>query len=117
MQDSPDFPDSPSEGDIDESNSDVATATTDPKIAEPPRYAVILHNDDYTTMEFVIEVLTQVFRKTEEQALQIMLEVHQKGRGIAGIYSREIAETKVFQVESRAQERQYPLKCSFEPVL
>lgn len=103
-----------------ESESDVALQEeiqeeTRDEIGHPPRYAVILLNDDYTTMEFVIEVLMRYFRKSHEESLQIMLHVHQKGRGIAGIYSHEIAETKVFQVHELAKSRGYPMRCTMEP--
>ncbi|MFZ9595882.1 MAG: ATP-dependent Clp protease adapter ClpS [Bdellovibrionia bacterium] len=87
-----------------------------PQVKEPPRYAVILHNDDYTTMEFVTEVLRRYFHKSDEEAVQIMLQVHQKGKGTAGVYSFEIAETKVMQVEEYARFKGHPLKCSIEPV-
>jgi ATP-dependent Clp protease adaptor protein ClpS len=86
-----------------------------PRIKEPPHFAVILHNDDYTTMEFVISVLKKFFQKKEDEAVQIMLQVHQKGKGIAGIYSYEIAETKVMQVHEYAKSKGYPLMCSTEP--
>lgn len=85
------------------------------KVEEPPKMAVILHNDDYTTMEFVIEVLAKFFRKTAEEATQIMLSVHHNGSGVAGIYPAEIAETKVVQVTDYAQAHGYPLKVTAEP--
>jgi ATP-dependent Clp protease adaptor protein ClpS len=91
-----------------------ASVVDRPQTKEPRQYAVILHNDDYTTMEFVIEVLIRFFRKTQEEALAITLQVHQRGRGVAGIYSFEIAETKVFQVTELAQSRGHPLKCTTE---
>ena len=75
-----------------------AAVSDKPEVREPRKYAVILHNDDYTTMEFVIEVLNRFFQKTHEEAVAVTLQVHQQGRGVAGIYSFEIAETKVFQV-------------------
>ncbi len=84
---------------------------------EPTRYAVLLANDDYTTMEFVVEVLRRFFQKTEEEAVQIMLQIHQKGRGTAGIYHFEIAETKAMQVVEYARTRGYPLSSFIEPVL
>jgi len=88
-----------------------------PHLKEPPRFAVFLHNDDYTTMDFVIEVLKRYFHKTEEQAMQIMLKVHQEGKGVAGIYHHEIAETKAEQVHDCARSRGFPLLCSIEPTL
>jgi ATP-dependent Clp protease adaptor protein ClpS len=86
------------------------------ELQQPPKYAVVLLNDDYTTMEFVVEVLQRFFKKTGEEALQIMLRVHQEGRGVAGVYSHDIAETKVFQVHQLAKSRGYPLHCVIEPL-
>lgn len=93
----------------------IAVQESQPKIKEPPSYAVILHNDDYTTMEFVVEILSRFFRKTGEQAVQIMLQVHEQGKGVAGIYHHEIAETKVAQVHSYARDKGFPLLCTIEP--
>jgi ATP-dependent Clp protease adaptor protein ClpS len=107
--------DSPDSDDVGkESDDGIAVATAKPRVQKPPQYAVLLLNDDYTTMEFVIEVLKVFFSKTEEQAMQVMLKVHHEGRGVAGIYSRDIAETKVVQVERLAQSRGFPLKCDIE---
>jgi len=83
-------------------------------IKEPPMYRVLLHNDDYTTMEFVVEVLITIFRKAPEAATQIMLSVHREGIGICGTYSYELAETKVDSVHLLAEEHGFPLKCSME---
>ena len=83
---------------------------------EPPMYKVILLNDDYTTMEFVVLVLESVFSKSTAEASEIMLAVHQKGAGIAGVYTREIAETKVALVHQVARQNEYPLKCQLEVV-
>jgi ATP-dependent Clp protease adaptor protein ClpS len=94
--------------------SGVAVEASKPKLAQPPKYAVILLNDDYTTMEFVLEVLQRYFGKTEEEATRVMLRVHHQGRGVAGIYGRDIAETKAAQVEQAAQARGFPLKCEVE---
>lgn len=99
-----------------EGGGELAVEESRPKLKEPPRFAVILHNDDYTTMEVVTEILRRYFHKTEEQAVQIMLQVHQKGRGIAGVYHHEIAETKVVQVHDYARSKGFPLKCTIEPV-
>lgn len=99
-----------------EAEEDLALEESRTKTKEPPRFAVILHNDDYTTMEVVTEILKRYFHKTEEQAVQIMLQVHQKGRGIAGVYHHEIAETKVVQVHDYARSKGFPLKCTIEPV-
>ena len=82
----------------------------------PPEYAVVLHNDDYTTMDFVIEVLSKFFQRTQEEAVKIMLKVHQEGKGVAGVYSFEIAETKAMQVHEYAKSKGHPLKCTVEPM-
>ncbi len=92
------------------------TATvTKKKVALPKKYKVLLHNDDYTTMEFVIFILQNVFQKKISEAERIMLEVHQKGIGLCGIYSYEIAESKVHKVQMLAKEHGHPLMSSFEP--
>lgn len=85
------------------------------KTARPRRFAVVFHNDDYTTQEFVVSVIMQIFHKTVTEATQIMLQVHYKGRGIVGLYSRDVAETKVGQVVEYARERGHPLKVTAEP--
>ena len=87
---------------------------TEKKLKKPPLYKVLLHNDDYTTKEFVVQVLQYVFHKESTEAVQIMLHVHRKGIGVAGVYSYEIAETKVAVVESLARQNEYPLKCTME---
>ena len=84
------------------------------EIREPKLYRVILHNDDYTTMEFVIEILIVVFHKPAAEATRIMLDVHKKGKGICGVYHYDIAATKVTQVHALARQREFPLKCSLE---
>lgn len=81
---------------------------------QPSRYAVVLHNDDYTTMEFVVEILRKLFHKTEDEAMNIMLRIHREGKGVAGVYSYEIAETKAVQVDQLARARGFPLKCTLE---
>jgi len=85
------------------------------KVKPPSMYKVLLHNDDYTTMEFVVMVLTEVFHHTREEALRIMLHVHHKGVGVAGVYSFEIAETKVSRVRELARQQEFPLRCTMEP--
>ncbi len=85
------------------------------KVKKPPLYAVILHNDDFTTMEFVVFILVTVFNKNEEDAVRIMLNVHQQGVGLAGVYTFEIAEAKVKKVIDTARENEYPLMCTMEP--
>lgn len=86
------------------------------QVKEPPLYKVLLHNDDYTSMEFVVLLLEKVFHKTTAEATRIMLNVHQQGIGIAGVYNKEIAETKVAIVHDLAKKNEYPLKCSIEKV-
>lgn len=93
---------------------DVAVEEARPKLKKPPLYRVILVNDDYTPMEFVVEVLETVFGMERSQATRVMLEVHTKGKGICGVYSYEIAETKVAQVTKIAQQHQHPLLCTME---
>lgn len=83
-------------------------------VKEPSMYKVLLHNDDYTTMEFVVDVLIQVFRKSLEEATSIMLNVHKLGIGVCGVYTLEVAETKVETVLRMAREQGHPLKCSME---
>ncbi|WP_457573311.1 ATP-dependent Clp protease adapter ClpS [Desulfolithobacter sp.] len=84
------------------------------ELQEPPLYKVLLHNDDYTTMDFVVMILQSVFGKDTAEATRIMLNVHHQGVGVAGIYTREIGETKIAVVHQMARKNQYPLKCSLE---
>ncbi len=84
------------------------------KLEKPKRYRVLVHNDDYTTREFVVFVLQSVFRKSEQDAIRVMLHVHHNGVGVAGVYTREVAETKVAKSERLAQEHEYPLRVSME---
>lgn len=86
-----------------------------PKPKEPERWKVLLHNDDFTTQEFVVMVLVQIFRKSPEDATRIMLAVHRSGLGVAGVYSHELAETKVDQTMRAAAEHGYPLLVTMEP--
>lgn len=81
---------------------------------EPPMYKVLLHNDDYTTMDFVVMVLKKIFHKTQEQSEQIMLDVHKKGKGMCGVYTFEIAQTKVEQVKTLAKQNEFPLLATYE---
>jgi ATP-dependent Clp protease adaptor protein ClpS len=85
------------------------------EVKRPRLFKVLLHNDDYTTMEFVVHVLMKFFRKSETEATQIMLTVHTKGVGVAGLYSRDLAATKAAQVSEYARENQMPLMCTVEP--
>jgi ATP-dependent Clp protease adaptor protein ClpS len=96
-----------------EIEEEVISETRD-EIDEPPMYKVLLHNDDYTTMEFVVEILMLVFNKSPEEAVEIMLNVHQKGIGICGVYTYEVSETKVSTVHDLARENGFPLKCTME---
>lgn len=82
----------------------------------PPMYRVMMHNDDYTTMEFVVEALTRVFHKTPTEANRIMLHIHFKGAGMCGAYPYEIAETKVSKVHEMARREGFPLRCTVEQV-
>ena len=84
-------------------------------VKKPRLYHVILYNDDYTTMEFVVYVLQTIFHHPQTLAEQVMLDVHQRGKGVAGTYSRDIAETKALQARTLAQKHNFPLKCVAEP--
>lgn len=85
-----------------------------PKIKPPPQYQVVLLNDDYTPMEFVVEVLEGFFGMDREKATRIMLHVHTRGKGVCGLYPRDIAETKVAQVNDYSRQHQHPLLCAME---
>lgn len=87
-----------------------------PEVKNPPLYKVILLNDDFTPMEFVVEVLKQFFFMNGEKAVQVMMEVHTKGKGICGIFTRDVAETKVDQVNNCSRLHEYPLLCTIEMV-
>jgi ATP-dependent Clp protease adaptor protein ClpS len=93
--------------------SGLATAQK-PTVKRPRRFKVLLHNDDYTTMDFVVDVLVTFFQKTQTEATAIMLNVHHKGHGVCGVFTREIAETKVAQVSEYARKNGMPLKCTME---
>jgi ATP-dependent Clp protease adaptor protein ClpS len=92
----------------------LAVADSRQKTEEPPMYKVLLLNDDYTTMDFVIMVLEVVFHKDDQEATRIMLKIHQKGHGVAGVFTRDMAETKVAIVHDLAHKNEHPLKCSIE---
>ncbi len=87
---------------------------SDLEVSEPKKYKVFLLNDDYSTMDFVIDILTKIFRKNVDQATQIMLNIHNDGKAICGIYTHEIASTKVTQVKTLAREKGFPLKAMME---
>lgn len=93
---------------------DLAVEEARPKLKRPSLYRVILINDDYTPMEFVVDVLQSVFSMERNKATRVMLEVHTKGKGVCGVFTYEIAETKVAQVMSLAQQQQHPLLCTME---
>lgn len=84
------------------------------RLKKPPLYRVLLHNDDFTTMEFVVYVLQTVFQRNEADAFHIMLQVHTEGVGVAGVYTYEVAETKAAEVASLAQASEFPLLCTVE---
>jgi ATP-dependent Clp protease adaptor protein ClpS len=97
------------------SEAAVATSTkVERKLKEPKMFKVLLLNDDYTTMEFVVFVLQSIFQRPNPEAVQIMLHVHKNGKGVAGVYPHEIAETRVAQVEALAREFEFPLRCCLE---
>ena len=93
---------------------DLAVEEARPKLKQPPLYRVLLINDDFTPMEFVVDILETIFGMERTRATQVMLEVHTKGKGVCGVYNFEIAETKVAQVMGLAQQHQHPLLCTME---
>lgn len=93
---------------------ELAVEEARPEVKQPPLYRVVLINDDYTPMEFVVDILETIFGMERTRATQVMLEVHTKGKGICGVYNFEIAETKVAQVMGVAQQHQHPLLCTME---
>jgi ATP-dependent Clp protease adaptor protein ClpS len=95
-------------------HEEIVATETKKKIEKPRLYKVLLHNDDYTTMEFVVLVLREVFNKAEQDALRIMMAVHLQGIGVAGVYPYEIAEAKVDKVIDMARAQQFPLLCTME---
>ena len=97
-----------------DSDGGLALQESKPELKQPPLFKVILLNDDYTPMEFVIEVLEGFFKMNREQATHVMLNVHTQGKGVCGIYTRDIAETKSAQVNQYARECQHPLLCEIE---
>lgn len=95
-------------------NKDLLVQTSRPKLEKPPMFKVILLNDDFTPMDFVIEVLQSYFHMDQEKATQVMLHVHTRGMGVCGIFTKDIAQTKVAQVNEYSRLRQHPLLCSME---
>jgi len=92
----------------------LAVKEAKPALKRPPMYKVIIMNDDYTPMEFVVEVLESFFYMSREKATQVMFQVHTQGKGICGVFSRDVAETKTAQVNDYSQQNQHPLLCSME---
>ena len=92
----------------------LAVETAKPEVARPPLYQVVLLNDDFTPMDFVIEVLRSFFNMGQEKAVQVMLHVHTRGKGVCGVFTREVAETKVTQVNEYSRTHQHPLLCTME---
>ncbi|MFP5414179.1 MAG: ATP-dependent Clp protease adapter ClpS [Gammaproteobacteria bacterium] len=88
---------------------------TKPRLKRPARFQVVLLNDDYTPMEFVVEILEQIFGMDRELAVRVMLKVHTEGKGVCGVFTREVAETKAEQVNQAAREHEHPLLCQIEP--
>lgn len=98
----------------DDDNTGFAATTEKPKLKRPPLYKVVLINDDYTPMDFVVEVLRSYFNMNAEKATQIMLKVHTEGKGVCGVFSKDVAETKAAQVNDYSRECEQPLLCSVE---
>jgi ATP-dependent Clp protease adaptor protein ClpS len=99
---------------LEQEEGGVATDTRK-KVRRPPLFKVLLHNDDYTTQDFVVFILKAIFHHSDEMAFQIMLHVHTRGIGIAGLFPHETAEAKMNQVHTLARDNDFPLKCSIEP--
>ena len=100
--------------DFEQDHETGVVSRTRPRVAKPPMYKVLILNDDYTPMEFVVLVLMQIFHMSQEKATEVMLHVHQKGVGVCGLYTYEVAETKVMQVLDAARRHEHPLKCTME---
>lgn len=97
-----------------QSDDGLAVDEAKPKLKRPPMYKVVLLNDDFTPMEFVVQILQEFFRMDRETATRIMLQVHTQGKGVCGIYTRDVAETKVMQVNDYSRTHQHPLLCTME---
>jgi len=95
-------------------SAELPVAESEEKTEEPPLFRVLLHNDDYTTMDFVVQVLQTVFNMPPDHAIQVMLNVHVKGIGVAGVYTYEVAEMKVAKTTAMAREQEFPLLCTIE---
>jgi ATP-dependent Clp protease adaptor protein ClpS len=101
--------------DLDFEREEAVVTESKPRLKKPPLYKVLLHNDDYTSMEFVVFILRSIFQRSEVDAVRIMLLVHNQGVGVAGVYTYEIAEAKIAKVTTLAREQEFPLLCSLEP--
>ena len=101
-------------GELSPHDPGLAVEESAPKVRQPPLYNVVLLNDDYTPMEFVVDVLERFFRMDRSGATRVMLEVHTRGKGVCGVFTYEIAETKVAQVTSYSRDHQHPLMCTLE---
>ena len=108
------MPDKPDKPQHHEPDHGVVVAPSRPEVARPPLYSVLLLNDDYTPMDFVVDVLMRFFPMNLEAATQVMLHVHTRGRGVCGVFTREIAESKVAQVNEYSRMNQHPLLCTME---
>lgn len=97
-----------------DSDGDIAVKQAKPQLKRPPMYKVILLNDDFTPMDFVVEILTEFFHMSQEKATQVMLQVHTKGVGVCGTYTKDVAETKVHIVNDYSREHHHPLMCAME---
>lgn len=97
-----------------DSDTGLAVEEAKPRVKRPPLYRVVMHNDDYTPMDFVVEVLQRFFSLPRDQAVQVMLTVHTRGKAVAGTYGAQIAETKTAQVDEYARAHQHPLLCTME---
>jgi ATP-dependent Clp protease adaptor protein ClpS len=93
----------------------IAEVKPEKKLKRPRLFRVLLHNDDYTTREFVVQILHSVFHLEEQAAIRVMLHVHHNGVGVAGVFTREVAETKIKRVEHLAREQEFPLRLTMEP--
>ena len=97
-----------------DSDGDIAVQRAKPQLKRPPLYKVILLNDDFTPMDFVVEILTDFFHMSQEKATQVMLQVHTQGVGVCGTYTKDVAETKVHIVNEYSREHHHPLMCAME---
>lgn len=110
------MPNEPQDPSVYDDDGDTAVATKKKaKTKKPKLYKVLLHNDDYTSMEFVVMILASIFHLQENRAVEVMLHVHERGVGVAGVYTYEVAETKVRKAMDLAREYEFPLRCSMEP--